>query len=281
MPYEPAQYETAAAADRARCCAPIPTCRRIATRRPQRYRAGPQDRSRPRFDWAAAARCAGLKRSGDAAGRPVHGLRCAALLACICRDWLSPQRSAGNGDARRYLRIPPARDRHSRRRGDGRGPQWHALHRRLRPPGRGRRTSRCAPDTIFRIASMTKPVTSLAVMMLVEERKLGLDDPIEKYLPEYANPQVFEAFYPLDRTLHHATGRAFDQRAAPARRTPRGWAIGFASLTLAQLQGEGANATAAAQPAAAAARPGRRVDLWREHARARPPGREALGPAAR
>jgi CubicO group peptidase (beta-lactamase class C family) len=48
-------------------------------------------------------------------------------------------------------------------------------------------------DAIFRIASMTKPVTSTAVMMLVEEGKLNLDDPISKYLPEWKNPQVLGA----------------------------------------------------------------------------------------
>jgi CubicO group peptidase (beta-lactamase class C family) len=43
------------------------------------------------------------------------------------------------------------------------------------------------PQTIFRIASMTKPVTSLAIMMLNEEGKVGLDDPVTKYLPEFSN----------------------------------------------------------------------------------------------
>jgi len=45
-------------------------------------------------------------------------------------------------------------------------------------------------DTIFRIASMTKPVTSVAVMMLYEDCKLELDDPVAKYLPEFADMQV-------------------------------------------------------------------------------------------
>ena len=45
-------------------------------------------------------------------------------------------------------------------------------------------------DTVFNIASMTKPVTSLAVMMLVEEGKLRLDDPASKYLPELAKLPV-------------------------------------------------------------------------------------------
>jgi methyl acetate hydrolase len=45
-------------------------------------------------------------------------------------------------------------------------------------------------DSIFRIASMTKPVTSLAVMMLVEQKQLALDDPLTKYLPDYAQMKV-------------------------------------------------------------------------------------------
>ena len=45
-------------------------------------------------------------------------------------------------------------------------------------------------DAIFRIASMTKALTSTAVMMLVEEGKLQLDDPLSNYLPAFANPQV-------------------------------------------------------------------------------------------
>ncbi|MEQ1881827.1 MAG: serine hydrolase domain-containing protein [Burkholderiales bacterium] len=45
-------------------------------------------------------------------------------------------------------------------------------------------------DSIFRIYSMTKPVTSVAAMMLVEEGKIRLSDPISMYLPELANVQV-------------------------------------------------------------------------------------------
>ncbi len=47
-------------------------------------------------------------------------------------------------------------------------------------------------DSIFRIASMTKPVTSVALMQLVEAGRLRLDDPALKYLPDLANVQVFE-----------------------------------------------------------------------------------------
>jgi CubicO group peptidase (beta-lactamase class C family) len=49
-------------------------------------------------------------------------------------------------------------------------------------------------DALFRIASMTKPVTSLAAMQLIEQGRFSLDDPVEKYLPEFANPKVFESF---------------------------------------------------------------------------------------
>jgi methyl acetate hydrolase len=51
-----------------------------------------------------------------------------------------------------------------------------------------------ATDAIFRIASMTKPVTSVAAMQLVEQRRLALDDPADKYLPELANLKVFDTF---------------------------------------------------------------------------------------
>lgn len=46
------------------------------------------------------------------------------------------------------------------------------------------------PDTIFRICSMTKPLTSVAVMMLYEEGRFLLEDPLSKYLPEFNNPKV-------------------------------------------------------------------------------------------
>ena len=45
-------------------------------------------------------------------------------------------------------------------------------------------------DTIFRIYSMSKPITSVAVMMLYEEGRFLLKDPVEKYLPELAEMRV-------------------------------------------------------------------------------------------
>jgi CubicO group peptidase (beta-lactamase class C family) len=50
------------------------------------------------------------------------------------------------------------------------------------------------PDTLFRVASMTKPVTSVAVMQLVEQGKVGLDESVAKYLPELAQPKVLEGY---------------------------------------------------------------------------------------
>ncbi len=46
------------------------------------------------------------------------------------------------------------------------------------------------PDTIFRIYSMTKPITSVAAMMLYEQGKLKLDDPISKYIPNPVNTMI-------------------------------------------------------------------------------------------
>lgn len=51
-------------------------------------------------------------------------------------------------------------------------------------------------DALFRIASMTKPITSVALMQLVEQGRLGLDDAAEKYLPELVGLKVFESFDP-------------------------------------------------------------------------------------
>ncbi|MBA4408986.1 MAG: serine hydrolase domain-containing protein [Bacteroidota bacterium] len=55
-------------------------------------------------------------------------------------------------------------------------------------------------DDIFRIASQTKAITSTAVMMLWEEGKFQLDDPISKYIPEFKNMQVLKSFRYSDTT---------------------------------------------------------------------------------
>jgi len=57
-------------------------------------------------------------------------------------------------------------------------------------------------DSIFRITSMTKPITAVATMILVEQCKLRLDDPIERWLPELADRRVLKRIDgPLDDTV--------------------------------------------------------------------------------
>ena len=91
-------------------------------------------------------------------------------------------------------------------------------------------------DTIFNIASMTKPVAVAAIMLLVEEGKLGLDDPISRYVPEFAAKPVFATF--------NAEDAQYTTRPAASEVTIRqmlshssGLAYGFASDTIAALSG--------------------------------------------
>src|SRR4051812_48774264 len=58
------------------------------------------------------------------------------------------------------------------------------------------------PDTIFWIASMTKPVTATAVLMLQEEGKLSVDDPVEKHLPEFKGLKTADG-KPARVTIRH------------------------------------------------------------------------------
>jgi methyl acetate hydrolase len=89
-------------------------------------------------------------------------------------------------------------------------------------------------DTIFNMASMTKPVTSVAIMMLVEEGKLKLDDEVAKYLPKYKDPLVISKFNEADST--------YETRPAKRPITIRhllthtsGIGYGFASPTLTKI----------------------------------------------
>ena len=66
-------------------------------------------------------------------------------------------------------------------------------------------------DTLFRIASMTKPIVSVAALMLVEEGLIRLGDPVDKWLPELARPMVLDdPAGPLDRV--HAAPRPITLR---------------------------------------------------------------------
>ncbi|MDB5477090.1 MAG: Beta-lactamase [Phenylobacterium sp.] len=121
-------------------------------------------------------------------------------------------------------------------------------------------------DTLFRIASMTKPVTSIAALMLVEEGKLKLDDPVSKWIPELADLQVLkDAEGPLDATdpaprditvedlMTHRSGLAYGftsigpiAQAYEAAlgsplvnsRTPDAWLKGLGTLPLAYPPGQ-------------------------------------------
>jgi CubicO group peptidase (beta-lactamase class C family) len=95
-------------------------------------------------------------------------------------------------------------------------------------------------DTIFRIASMTKPIATTAIMMLVEEGKLSLDDPISRYVPDYAEIGVIQDF--------DAADGSFTTRPPSSPVTIRhmlshssGLAYNFASDTVTALNASGVN----------------------------------------
>lgn len=56
-------------------------------------------------------------------------------------------------------------------------------------------------DDIFRIASMTKAVTTVAIMQLYEQGKLGLDDPVRQYIPAFRSTGVLDQFNPADSSF--------------------------------------------------------------------------------
>src|SRR5437868_10874779 len=81
-------------------------------------------------------------------------------------------------------------------------------------------------DTIFRIYSMTKPITSVAFMMLVEEGLVGLDDPVHRFIPSWRDLGVFVAGVPgafqtkrarmpmrVIDLLRHTSGLTYDFQA--------------------------------------------------------------------
>jgi CubicO group peptidase (beta-lactamase class C family) len=84
-------------------------------------------------------------------------------------------------------------------------------------------------DAVFRIYSMTKPVTAVGILRLVEDGKLGLDDPVSKYIPSFANLRVFAggtADAPVlaapaspvtvRQLLNHTSGLGYGLTAGPA-----------------------------------------------------------------
>jgi CubicO group peptidase (beta-lactamase class C family) len=69
----------------------------------------------------------------------------------------------------------------------------HLVHHSLQGLADIERKIPVKDDTIFRIYSMTKPIASIAFMMLVEEGRVALEEPVHKYIPEWKNLGVFQA----------------------------------------------------------------------------------------
>jgi CubicO group peptidase (beta-lactamase class C family) len=116
-------------------------------------------------------------------------------------------------------------------------------------------------DTVFRIASMSKPVTTAAAMTLVDEGKLALDDPVTRWLPEFADMRVLEdpdgpldknwpAHRPItvDDLLTHRSGLAYAFSVTgqlsqaylrlPIRQHPDTWLAELTALPLVHQPGE-------------------------------------------
>jgi CubicO group peptidase (beta-lactamase class C family) len=67
------------------------------------------------------------------------------------------------------------------------------LQRPANPAQPGLAVPAMAPDTVFRIYSMTKPIASLVALMLMEEGRLLLAHPVSRYLPAFKGQQVYDA----------------------------------------------------------------------------------------
>ena len=95
-----------------------------------------------------------------------------------------------------------------------------------------RRIERPAPftrDTLVQVFSMTKPVTGVALMQLWEQGKFGLDDPLERYLPQFAEVQVYDEAEPdklrppsrkitIRDVLRHTAGFTYGNAGHPTDR---------------------------------------------------------------
>ena len=102
----------------------------------------------------------------------------------------------------------------------------------LRDAGKQKRMEK---DSIFRIASMTKPVTSAAVMMLQDQGRLKVDDPVSKYLPAYQDREVIAALDEQQGT--YTTRKAAKEILIRHLLTnTSGFAYGFSNVTVNRLQ---------------------------------------------
>ena len=90
-------------------------------------------------------------------------------------------------------------------------------------------------DSIFRIASMTKPVTSAAILLLQDQGKLRVDDPASKYLPEFKDREVVSNFNAADPNV--STRKAAEEvRIRHLLSHTSGLAYGFSNTSIAPLQ---------------------------------------------
>lgn len=101
-------------------------------------------------------------------------------------------------------------------------------------------------DSIFRIASMTKPVTSVAVMMLVEQGDIELDDPISSYLPAFEEQQVLDTLDAAGKYTTRPPATPMTVRHLLTHTSGLGYT--FSSPELARMVGSTPNASATAYP---------------------------------
>ena len=114
-----------------------------------------------------------------AAARPTTGKRTMKDALAPAHDFIARAVAAGTVDAA-VLEVHRARDSHRQAFGSAQ------------------------PRTVFLLASITKPMTAAAVMTLVEDGKLGLDEPAQKYVPELAGPE--RAGITVRSLLDHSSG---------------------------------------------------------------------------
>ena len=120
------------------------------------------------------------------------------------------------------------------------------------------------PDTIVRIYSMSKPLTSVAIMMLYEEGRFQLDDPISRFIPAFKNSRVFVSSsrgkmetVPAEREINfrdllsHTSGLTYgmmESNPVDAMYRAKGVDFGTADTSLEQVVGELATIPLIAQP---------------------------------
>ena len=123
---------------------------------------------------------------------------------------------------------------------------------------------------------MTKPITSVAIMMLYEQGKLGLDDPVSKYIPEFKNPKVLVSVDPLKtepakgeitirQLLTHTSGLALQLHKTVGSIYDRHGISGGISTSRADARGNDDNVG----QVAAAFHPGEKISVRNVHGRAR------------